>query len=70
MHVSMVRIKANLPQLCPSLRRHMRASTTGLISVKICGGDRPENISVKSEFADSRTQIWDSLYKDLGSYCC
>jgi len=69
MRVNMVRIKGNWPQVRPSVRRHISASPTGQISVKLYGGDRRENISVKSEFADKRTQIWDSLYADVGSFC-
>jgi len=66
----MVQIKANLHQVRRSVRRHLIASPTGQISVKLYGGKRCENISVKSEFADNRTQIWDSLYIELSSFHC
>jgi len=68
MLVNMVRNKGNWPQLRPSVRRHMSASSTRQSSVNLYGGDRHEYNSLKSEFADTRTQIWDSLYAELGSF--
>ena len=51
-HVSMVEIKANVLHVRPSVRMHMSASPNGQISVKRSGGDRRENISAKSKFAE------------------
>jgi len=38
--------------------------------VKFYGGDGRENISVKSKFADNRTQILETLYIEFGCFHC
>jgi hypothetical protein len=58
MNVSTVRIKANLLHVRPSVRRHMSASPTGQISVKIYSGGQRENIAIKSKFPEVGRKYW------------